>query len=95
MGSDTMANEDTDQVGVAEVIRSRVEDEGFSVGAYSGRGMFGRECVSVDVGQDDHMSHEDLIAAVGVQGAKVDSLGRGVVVYWPRVTWPSEWEEDG
>lgn len=50
---------------------------------YSGRGMFGRTCWSIYC--DDP---EDVLAEVGLKGAKTDSMGRGSVVYWPSVTGP-------
>jgi hypothetical protein len=50
---------------------------------YSGRGMFGRTCWSVYC--DDP---NEVICEAGVKGALTDSMGRGSVVYWPKVTGP-------
>jgi len=50
---------------------------------YSGRNMYGKECVAVDT-----YDPNDLIekaAARGVTGARVDSMGKAYVVYWPSI----------
>lgn len=52
----------------------KAEKEGFEVKySYSGRFMYGRKCPAVycDAGE------------FGYRGAKVDSMGRGIVVYMP------------
>lgn len=43
---------------------------------YSGRGMYGRECPSVDVD-----NAEDFIAEMGMKGLCIDNMGKGYVVY--------------
>ncbi|MEK7414226.1 MAG: hypothetical protein AAB263_13005 [Planctomycetota bacterium] len=50
---------------------------------YSGRGMFGAQCLGIVC--DDP---EDVIAEVGVKGARTDSMGKSVIVYWPSITAP-------
>lgn len=63
--------------------------------SYSGRGMYGKECVGVRV--DDPVDVLQLgicigEAAIGVNlpKASFDSLGRGFILYWPRMEWPGD-----
>jgi hypothetical protein len=44
---------------------------------YSGRGMCGRTCVGIVTEYPT-----DVIAAVGLRGAQIDSMGRRSIVYW-------------
>lgn len=58
---------------------------------YSGRGMYGAQCVGVACGSGDKPSQEDVLEAVkNVKGAlrfSTDSLGRGTILYWtPAIT---------
>jgi hypothetical protein len=55
---------------------------------YSGRGMFGRTCWGIVTAVP-----ADVIAAVGVKGAKMDSMGRRTIVYWPKVSGSGELAE--
>lgn len=62
---------------------------------YSGRGMYGRQCLSVQT--QDGQSLLDLIADVVeccddeqeaaklLRRAETDDMGRGSILYWPRV----------
>lgn len=50
---------------------------------YSGRGMNGRTCMGISCHDP-----EDVIAEVGVKGARTDSLGKATIVYWPDVPSP-------
>jgi hypothetical protein len=74
-----------------EVVRQTVEDlrdEGYSAEIdeyYCGRGMHGEGCYAIYTAE---RCDEAIIAAaakLGLRGARVDSLGRGVIVYWPHV----------
>ncbi len=47
---------------------------------YSGRGMFGSTCWGI-VCDDPN----EVIAEVGVPGAKTDSMGTSTIVYWPNI----------
>jgi hypothetical protein len=66
--------------------------------SYSGRGMYGEQCVSVDV------SNLGALIAFGAElgwqskftnaeideiarGVRSDSMGRDIVVYWPGLPW--------
>ena len=66
-------------------------DCGNEARSYSGRGMYGKQCVSVDLDSDGDLW--DLAVALarrGIEpgGPSTDSMGRGIVAYWPRIAWP-------
>lgn len=58
--------------------------------AYSGRGMYGAECVGLCT--SDYANEHDIISAArrrGIKGERTDSLGRRVIVYWPAILDPN------
>lgn len=55
---------------------------------YSGRGMFGRECVGIVT--DSPMHVIEKAAARGVRGFRTDNMGLDTIVYWPSVKKPEE-----
>jgi hypothetical protein len=66
-------------------LQERLDQAGIKVRSYSGRGMYGKECL----GAVAH-SAKDVYAECGranIKTARVDSMGLGVVVYWPSVAW--------
>ena len=66
---------------------------GFDVFAYSGRGMYGKNCVGVRL--DKTQSAYDVGAVLGAQFGNdatdlkpaEESLGLGTVLYFPEVPW--------
>lgn len=83
---------------------------------YSGRGMYGKQCVGVDIdrlsdlvlafvvvagraGYNDDDKDIEAIADLA-KGFLTDTMGRGMIVYWPNVAWeggneePSDTDED-
>lgn len=65
---------------------------------YSGRGMYGERCPSFEC---DELSdafkvfvnlaaQDENMAFALASGARTDSMGMGMVVYWPRITYPKE-----
>lgn len=64
----------------AEDLYYELENIGLEPWNYSGRGMFGKECVAVTV---RHPGDHEL-----PKGWDWDSMGRETVVYWPRMAWP-------
>jgi len=50
---------------------------------YSGRGMYGAECAAVS--GDYAMPIIEAAVEAGIKGARTDSLGKGVIVYWPGI----------
>lgn len=71
-----------------EELTTALINEGLDPRAYSGRGMFGKECVGVSV---DHPGEYTL-----PKGYRMDTLGLGYIVYWPSVKWEGDddYEED-
>lgn len=84
-----------------DALCDALDDAGFEPRKYSGRAMFGRECLSVhcDGGADaafaicsgilgsadDLDSAKDLIDALS--DPSQDSMGRGAVLYWSSIPW--------
>lgn len=84
-------------------VRELFEDAQYEPRRYSGRCMYGRECLSVttdsasesvtvvlDVVQAcaENGTSEDVVELVDMlRGSRTDSMGRGVVVYWPDISW--------
>jgi hypothetical protein len=70
---------------------------------YSGRGMYGKQCIAIrlDSNSDLWEFAVELAQAEVFPGApKTDSLGRGIVAYWPGIDWDesqanSNEEEEG
>jgi hypothetical protein len=62
-----------------------LSDQGLEPKAYSGRGMYGKHCVSVTFNRGDDAGNYTL-----PPGWTTDQMGLGVVFYWPRAEWPEE-----
>lgn len=69
--------------------------------SYSGRGMFGRSCIGIDLERGESAVGAALkIAAAcdtieeveylyrALKDAREDSMGLGTIVYWPDMEWP-------
>jgi hypothetical protein len=89
--------------GLGEVIIEAADAAGLQVRSYSGRGMFGRQCVAVEAGSAPEACFK-LAAAIADAAADAneaaqliedladacsDSMGVGVVIYWPFVEVPA------
>jgi hypothetical protein len=68
-------------------LYEKLVEAGYCPQSYSGRGMFGKTCVSVALEAWDLVY--DLGKDVGevAPRPKLDQLGMGVVAYWPREPW--------
>lgn len=71
-----------------------LKNEGYVPRAYSGRGMFGEQCVAITVA-DWALAAMDMSDSPLPRGgkamlreARTDSLGMRTVVYWPNMQWP-------
>jgi hypothetical protein len=85
-------------------IVSAFEDAGFDVRSYSGRGMYGKECLGVEcddpvacvldvIGEfanctDDKFDVVDLVESL--RDPSQDSMGLSSILYWPRIKWEGE-----
>ena len=72
----------------AEQLIAALESAGYTWRRYSGRGMYGKECVGVTLSDDGELF--DLGRTVGAIEAecnpghvRTDNMGRGIIVYWP------------
>ena len=90
-------------------LQSIIEFSGFDTRSYSGRGMYGKECLGVSLGMstgqffaqvfDDvirnNPSEEEKEAfSEALKHFKTDSMGRGQIVYWENVEYASGDEEE-
>ncbi len=55
---------------------------------YSGRGMFGANCVGIE--GDKLAAILEAAGARGLGGACHDQLGKGWIVYWPHLQLPAD-----
>jgi len=72
-----------------------LEEAGYEPRSYSGRGMYGKCCVSVS---GDDVSEWDIARALwfnnfdqedlDIPAPRQDQLGLGIVLYWPSFEWP-------
>lgn len=95
-------------------LQGIVEDAGFETQSYSGRGMYGKKCLSFNLesgenefdaflsiaesiqsyveSNDDGLELEDITSYF--MGAKLDSMGLGVVIYFPEIVWEDSDTQD-
>lgn len=79
-----------------QILSDIIEDAGFDLRTdYSGRGMFGAECIGFTFEGESMNATADLMAATqgdldrvqeladALRGAKLDSMGRGSIMYFP------------
>jgi hypothetical protein len=68
-----------------------LEDKGYDWRPYSGRRMYGARCVGVtlDSIEDLYALGRDVGSAM-LDPPTTDSMGRGIVAYWPQQTIQSE-----
>jgi hypothetical protein len=86
----------------AERFQELAEDAGYHVRKYSGRSMYGRQCVGIEL--DRGQSEAEMAAKIMLEahnddereledlvdlfgGTRGDSMGRGSIVYWPELEW--------
>jgi hypothetical protein len=90
----------------SQTLIDLLEDAGLETRSYSGRGMFGKECVSFNVEHDKLIGEIAAVVEVAsinyqddtvsefvrmLKRARTDSMGRSeIVVYWPSMEWPKE-----
>lgn len=79
----------------AQQLKKIINDAGYEARSYSGRGMYGKECVGVTCDNQvdlifDMMDHASRNQIKELKGCKTDSMGRSIIVYWPNVAWSEE-----
>lgn len=80
---------------VERTFKQILEQAGYTTEAYSGRGMYGKTCLSVDTDKDLHEFFADMletlgpeengIAARAFRKMRTDNRGRDTVIYFPGI----------
>lgn len=84
------------------------EDLGFTAFSYSGRGMYGKRCLAINIDRGknlfelggqvarrvDELSTDGEIDFEWMSDARTDSLGKGVVLYFPEIPWDEEGDQN-
>lgn len=91
------------------IIKEAFEDAGHEVRSYSGRAMYGKECLGVTCSNPIRAVLETVAYLVENQGdseevteaidalardPRTDSMGMAAIVYFPNIAWEEEDEED-
>jgi len=95
---------------ILQLALERIDESGdmeFQIRSYSGRYMFGRECLAIvpennadifmlgillgNTVDDDEIDLHQLL--IDAANAQTDSLGRSIVYYWPNVPFITEEDE--
>lgn len=85
----------TDPLSYDELV-AIITKAGFTPRSYSGRHMYGKECVALSLAAQDYrrialMLYEACRATASIsrifQGLQVEELGKGAIVYWPATEW--------
>lgn len=78
----------------SQALIDALEEAGHGPQPYSGRGMYGTECVGVIVDSDyDIWRLAQALALAGIERIsppRTDSMARRIIAYWPRYEWPEE-----
>lgn len=82
-----------------------LEDAGLTPRSYSGRGMYGKQCLGVDSNgsgmeviatlisllAENEVTQSDLRELADIlEDSKTDSMGRGIIMYWPNIPFEGE-----
>lgn len=92
----------------AKKLINLLNDANHSARTYSGRGMFGKECVGVTLDRNTPESEfiADVIEVIAdneewdtlrefcslLRDSRGDSMGLGSIIYWPQIEWPDDME---
>mgnify|MGYP001578260863 CR=1 FL=1 len=73
-----------------ENLVDKIEYIGYCVQSYSGRGMYGKVCLGVQI---DHLPEifslgQALYEYEEMSYPSIDNLGLNYIVYWPDILWP-------
>ena len=84
----------------AEQVISAIENAGYEARSYSGRGMYGKTCLGVTLGPGQSVLEfafdvlqetrpEEVSEVIDIlRRPRQDSMGLGMILYWPDVPWP-------
>ena len=79
-------------------LQKILEDNDYECRSYSGRGMYGKECLGVTIDSDKNifsiglmvgqeLGHNDYIE--DIDDVRYDNMGLGTIIYWPRIKYNS------
>lgn len=84
-----------------------ISESGFAPRSYSGRGMYSRECIGISTDHNPFAVIADLIETIErrtpevlsealrvIRRTQTESLGHGVVIYWPDEDWTEQHTAD-
>ena len=80
----------------AEQVEEAISDLGANLhDRYSGRGMYGAECPAIEAESESEIysffvelaTVNEKMARQLAKSARVDSMGRGIICYWPSITY--------
>lgn len=84
-----------------DILRELLEEAGFDPVSYSGRGMYGKKCIGIEVNSTEnamldlgYSAANSSVTSERIAKPHVDNMGRDFIVYWPNVEWLSEWDKD-
>jgi hypothetical protein len=84
-----------DAVSDSAALIQALKESGLTPRSYSGRGMYGKECVGFEdrngVGLWEFARHLD--PDLELREPHSDQLGKGMIYYWPEYAWPEGEEE--
>jgi len=76
----------------ANALMSELENLGLEPQAYSGRAMYGKQCVSVTLDRDEGWTvwaiARGMDSELDIPSPNTDQMGLGMVLYWPSLKWP-------
>jgi len=73
-----------DKIEIVEQTANELDGE--SIADYSGRGMYGKKSAAISIGSRDLHETIQLATLLGLEDiGLIDSMGLGVVVYWPDI----------
>lgn len=89
----------------SEQLIDAVECAGYDVRSYSGRGMYGSQCVAFTTDDNEAYAAAQIVGSIEdsdereamitvFRGVRSDSMGRSTVIYFPRMVWPADRSEN-
>lgn len=87
-------------------LKELIEYAGYESRSYSGRGMYGEECLTFSAEDSQVEVILNLIEAIDnpanelsdtleiLRRMRVDQLGLGMVYYFPKIKWGDNWKEE-
>lgn len=69
----------------SQLLIAALQDAGYKPRGYSGRGMYGKECVAVST--DSPFAIGAAIVDIDVPEPQQDQLGKRFIFYWPSYPW--------